>query len=153
MPQITTRLAQANDMPALLEMVHGLAAHHNDTSTLTLAMLERDVLGDAPWMTVIVAAHAANLLGYAALCPLAQLQFGVRGMDMHHLYVQPEARGQGVAKQLITASIAQSKSMGSRYLMVGTHPENTAAQQMYRTAGFSVMPAPGPRFRMKFDPA
>lgn len=151
MTQITTRRAQASDLPEILKMIHALAAHHDDVSTLTLAALRRDVLGDAPWMAVLVAEGGAGLLGYAALCPLAQLQFGVRGMDIHHLFVQPKARGQGVAKQLVTDSISHSKAMGCRYIMVGTHPENTKAQKMYHAIGFSAAPAPGPRFRMKFD--
>jgi len=153
MSEITTRLAAHHDLPATLEMEHALAAHHGDTATLTLDQLARDTLGNAPWVTLIVAERATVLLGYAALCPLVQMQFGVRGMDMHHLFVQPHARGTGVGRQLIDASIAQSKQMGCRFIMVGTHPDNQAAQEIYLAAGFSAAPAPGPRFRIKFDAA
>jgi len=151
MPDVSIRLAEAKELPDVLPMIHALAAHHHDTSTLTLDALKRDTLGDTPWITLIVAEQSENLLGYAALCPLTQLQFGVRGMDMHHLFVKPSARGQGIGQKLITAAIDHSKRQGCRYMMVGTHPENKAAQAMYLTAGFSEAPAPGPRFRMKFD--
>lgn len=153
MSEITTRLAARRDLHAVLEMAHALAAHHGDTATLTLAQLERDTLGDAPWITLIVAERATTLLGYATLCPLVQMQFGVRGMDIHHLFVLPDARGQGVGRQLIDATIIQSQQMGCRYIMVGTHPDNTAAQDIYLAAGFEKAPIPGPRFRMKFAAA
>ncbi len=150
MHPISTRRAKTKDLPAVLTMIHALGEHHGDTASLTLQALERDVLGDTPWITLIVAQNSEELLGYAALCPLAQLQFGVRGMDMHHLFVQPNARRSGVGQRLIDASIAETKAMGCQYIMVGTHPENRPAQEIYLTAGFSVVPAPGPRFRMKF---
>lgn len=151
MSEITTRMAVRRDLPAVLNMAHALAAHHGDTATLKLSDLERDTLGDTPWVTLIVAERATTLLGYAALCPLVQLQFGVRGMDMHHLFVQPDVRGRGVGRHLIEASIIQSKQMGCRYIMVGTHPDNKPAQEIYLAAGFALMDVSGPRFRMKFD--
>ncbi|MGC1495532.1 MAG: GNAT family N-acetyltransferase [Sulfitobacter sp.] len=144
-------LAAASDLPAVLDMIHALAAHHDDVATLSLGTLRRDVLGDAPWIKLIIAQSGPELLGYAALYPLAQLQFGVRGMDMHHLFVKADARGRGVGKALIKASIDHAKAAQCRFLMVGTHPDNLPAQQMYISAGFSSMPEPGPRFRMKFD--
>ena len=151
MTDVVTRLATAQDLPDVLKMVHALAVHHDDTATVTLSELEREVLGEAPWITVIIACDPENLLGYAALCPLAQLQFGARGMDMHHLFVEPDARGQGIGRGLIKASIDHVNLLGCRYIMVGTHPENIPAQEIYRAAGFSQIPAPGPRFRIKFD--
>ena len=63
MTQISTRLARKSDLPDVLDMVHTLAVHHNDAATLTLTTLERDALGDAPWITLIVAENATKLLG------------------------------------------------------------------------------------------
>ena len=148
---LSTRLAKVGDLPDVLAMVHALAAHHGDVATATLTDLERDVLHGTPWITLIVAEEKEGLLGYAALCPLVQLQFGARSMDMHHLFVKQAARGQGVARRLITAAMDHSKQLGCRYIMVGTHPENTPAQEIYLAAGFSAAPPPGPRFRIKLE--
>ena len=151
MTETTIRFAGSRDLSEVLAMIQALAEHHGDTAATTLADLERDTLQSPPWVTLIVAEKASGLLGYAALCPLAQLQFGVRGMDMHHLFVMPEVRGQGIAHDLIKASIEYSKGQGCRYVMVGTHPNNKAAQQVYLAAGFSKTPEAGPRFRIRFD--
>lgn len=151
MTEIITRLANADDLPSVSKMVAALADYNGDTSTLTLGTLRRDTLGDRPWIRVIVAEKGTEILGYAALCPLAQLQFGVRGMDIHHLFIVPHMRGQGVGAQLIKASIEHSKELGCRYITIGTQPENLPAQQVYLKAGFTPLPAPGPRYRMKFE--
>jgi GNAT superfamily N-acetyltransferase len=150
MPKILTRPVTASDLPDVCDMAHALAAHHGDHATLTLADLDRDMLGQSPWLRCLVAEHAGIRVGYAALVPLAQLQFGVRGMDLHHLFVRPEVRGQGVGRLLIDASIAEARALGCRYLTVGTDPKNAVAQQVYRAAGFDDLPPPGPRFRLKW---
>ncbi|MEP5031739.1 MAG: GNAT family N-acetyltransferase, partial [Marinomonas sp.] len=108
--------------------------------------LRRDTLGAAPWVHVLIAEGA----GYAALCPMAQLQFGVRGMDLHHLFVVPEVRGDGVGRALVEASLALTKELGGRFMTVGTDPENFAAQDTYRALGFEQRDASGPRFSMKW---
>ena len=148
MPLIT-RSATADDLPAVLPMIHALAAHHGDIATLTLETLAQDTAGPRPWITLIVAETDSALVGYAALCPLAQLPFGVRGMDMHHLFVAESHRNSGVGRALTDASLAQARRMGCRYVMVGTHPDNLAAQAIYAAMGFEQRPDGGPRFRIR----
>jgi len=142
------RLIRPDDLPPVLRMIHALAAYHGDRSTLTSQALARDALGQHPWITLLVAEGAGGVLGYAALCPLAQLQFGVRGMDMHHLFVTQSAREKGIGCALITESLATARAKGAAYVTVGTHPDNTAAQAIYLKAGFEARPESGPRFRM-----
>lgn len=134
------------DIPEVIEMAHALAAHHGDVATLTADDLRRDALGDVPWIHVLIAPGQ----GYAALSPLVQLQFGVRGMDLHHMFVMPEARGLGVGRALLAACVDVSKGEGCRYLMVGTHPDNRDAQAAYLSMGFSVRDGVGPRFLMRW---
>ncbi|MEH6520283.1 GNAT family N-acetyltransferase [Sulfitobacter sp.] len=134
------------DILDVLPMIQALATHHGDKAAITVDELRRDALGPSPWVRVLV----AEGLGYAALCPLSQLQFGVRGMDLHHIFVVESARGRGVGRALIDAAIACAKAEGARYLTVGTHPENVHAQDIYRSAGFEEFNAAGVRFRMKF---
>lgn len=134
------------DLPDVLRMISALAAHHGDTAAVTEGDLRRDALGAYPWVHVLV----AEGMGYAALCPLAQLQFGVRGMDLHHIFVDEGARGKGVGRALIDAALECAKSAGARYLTVGTHPDNVIAQNIYRAVGFEEISVSGPRFRMKW---
>ncbi len=149
MTDLSIRPVKPADLRHVFEMVQELAAHHGDTALLSMDDLARDCLGVIPWVRVLVAQRESRLIGYAALCPLAQVQFGVRGMDMHHLFVSETARGEGVGRALIEASIKAVKSLGCRYMTVGTHPDNASAAQVYRAAGFDELPARGPRFRIK----
>lgn len=146
MTDVAIRPLQVDDLAAVVEMAQALAAHHGDTATLDVAVLRRDALGSVPWITVLVAQRGAELLGYAALLPLAQVQFGVRGMDMQNLFVCPHARGQGVGAALVAGCEAYARSLDCRYLAVGTHPESRAAQQVYVALGYEQRAPAGPRF-------
>lgn len=150
MAEVTIRKAVEADLGALREMIFALARHHGDVATVTPQELHRDTMGDTPWVTILVAQLSDRLVGYAALCPLSQMQFGVRGTDLHHLFVYPDQRGTGIGRMLIEASIAQARALGCRFLAVGTHPDNTEAQALYRALGFEEVSSVGPRFRMKF---
>lgn len=152
MSRITTRHATVDDLPAVVEMAHALAGFHGDEATLTTEALARDALCDPHWIKLLVAVQKDRLIGYAALCPLVQLQYGARGMDMHHLFVRAEARGTGAGNVLIKASVEVAKGLGCRYLAVGTHPKNMAAQKFYEAAGFTRSQG-GPRFRIRVEEA
>jgi len=148
---VTIKPVTKPDLPAILSMARLLAAHHNDTPHLSLETLERDILGSPPWAITLIAKAKDHPAGYATLCPLIQLQWGVRGMDMHHLFVQPDWRGQGIATQLINAAIEIAADMGCTYMTVGTHPDNHHAQRLYQNAGFIPLPERGPRFSVKIE--
>ena len=91
----------------------------------------------------MVAEQGTMLVGYGTLCPLVQLQFGARGMDMHHLFVMPQVRRSGVGAALIAACLDHAKDHHCAYMTVGTDPDNSAAQEVYRAAGFEDLPPPG----------
>ncbi len=146
---ISIRPVREDDLPDLHRMVTALAAHHGDVATLTLDALRDDTIGESPWLYVLVA-QVEGLVGYAALCPMTQLQFGVRGMDMHHLFVRADMRRCGVGRALIDASMRLTRDLGCRFMTVGTHPENAEAAKVYLAAGFDPLPPSGPRFRIKF---
>jgi len=135
-----------SDLPDVLAMIHALAVHHGDVAMVTPEDLRRDALGPHPWLHVLVAKGS----GYCALHGQAQLHFGVRGMEVHHLYVHPAQRGAGIGRALMQAAQAYAQGLGCRYLTVGTHVDNTAAQAMYRAIGFDRLDREGPRFRVKW---
>lgn len=146
---VVVRRVERGDLPSLLDMVTALAAHHEDTARTSLDSLSRDVLGDASWLRVLVAEHDGRLVGYAALCPRAQMHFGLRGMDLHHLYVDPAFRGAGLGRKLIEASVEVATSLGCAFMVVGTDPQNHAAQAAYKACGFEALPGDGSRFWMQ----
>ncbi|MEP3442267.1 MAG: GNAT family N-acetyltransferase [Sulfitobacter sp.] len=60
------------------------------------------------------------------------------------------AWGGGIGRALMHAAQAYARGLGCRYLTVGTHVDNTAAQAMYRAIGFDRLDREGPRFRVKW---
>lgn len=150
MTSFAIRAVQSADLPGLLQMIEGLAAHHGDGPTARLEDLERDLLGPHPWLTGLVGEVEEGLGGYALLCPTAQVQFGVRGMDLHHLFVRPASRRQGLGRALVGAAITEARLRSCRFLTVGTAPDNRAAQEFYLSAGLTQRPSVGPRFSIRW---
>ncbi|WP_182912809.1 GNAT family N-acetyltransferase [Paracoccus onubensis] len=130
------RCARPTDAERIVQMVGKLAAHHGDTPALTADDLARDVFVANPWIYVLVAEARGELIGYSALCGLTRLQFGWRGMDMHHLFTEAAYRGRGVGRSLIAASKIKAIALSCSYLNVGTNPDNHKAQVFYEILGF-----------------
>ncbi|WP_313353143.1 GNAT family N-acetyltransferase [Paracoccus sp. (in: a-proteobacteria)] len=146
------RCALPTDAERIVQMVGTLASHHGDTPAITINDLARDVFGVNPWIYVLVAQAGKDLIGYAALCGLTRLQFGLRGMDMHHLFTEAAFRGRGVGQRLVEASKIKAISLSCSYLTVGTHPNNHRAQAFYAALGFERKDAHPPRFSMQLEP-
>lgn len=145
---VEIRDAKETDLPHLKRMVQALAEHHNDVPQITLEILKRDIFGATPWIYVIVAEAEGKAVGYAALCPLIQLQVGLRGIDMHHLFVEAGLRGQGIGKQLIQGAMQKARELSCSQMSVGTHPDNTNAQAVYLACGFERRDSTHPKFRI-----
>ncbi|WP_448956103.1 GNAT family N-acetyltransferase [Labrys neptuniae] len=145
------RSARPADAERILQMVEKLAAHHGDASALTLDNLARDLFGQKPWIYMLIAEAGDKLVGYAALCGLSQLQFGARGLDIHHLFTEANFRGGGVGTSLVEGCKIKARMLSCRYLTVGTHPDNHQAQGFYESLGFARRDSHHPRFSMRLD--
>lgn len=142
------RDAAESDVGRLLVMARALAAHHGDTATVTAKTIERDVFGENPWVYVLVLEVEGEVVGYSALCPLIHFQAGVRGIDMHHLFVEERFRARGLGRQLIDASIQKARELSCGYMKVGTHADNKDAQATYLACGFVRRDATNPGFHI-----
>lgn len=136
--------ATPDDLDRLLPMVHALAAHHGDPAACTSEALERDLFGPNAFLQVLIAEA-----GYTALYPMAMLHWGVRGMEMHHLFVQPAQRGTGLGKALVQAAVDLTRAQDGHFLTLGTHPANAQARAFYAALGFQPH-HPGARMRLRF---
>lgn len=146
---ITIRKMAKGDVPEVVTMISALATCHDDQPNIDAERLVRDALGTHPWATVLVADGGSQLVGYAALLPMAQLQFGARGMDMHHLFVCRDARGNGVGAALVRGCQAEARDRECSFMTVGTHPDNHKAGRFYEREGFLRRTGTGPRFSMR----
>lgn len=73
---VELRDAAQADIPRLLSMVRALAIHHGDVPEVSTDVLKRDFFGEIPWVYVVVAEVEGEVVGYAVLCPLINLQAG-----------------------------------------------------------------------------
>lgn len=146
--EIKIRDAVNADIPRILSMVQALAIFHDDVPQITSEAIERDAFGEIPWIYIMVLEIKGVVVGYSALCPLAHLEMGVRGIDMHHLFIEEEFRGLGIGKKLINASIQKARELSCEFMKVGTHPENTGAQSVYLACGFVKRRSSNSRFHI-----
>ncbi len=149
--EFAIRSAQAADVPQLVELIGQLAAHHGDTATASPDFLHQDLFGQTPWISMLVAEAASQLVGYAALCPLYRAQFSHRGIDLHHLYVTPEHRTQGVGTALVKAGMDMALARRCTYFLVAARADNLEAQRFYERLGFTRSLAGGVRFTKVLD--
>ena len=145
-PMVTIRAARRGDLPALGEMIGELAAHHGDAAAVTPENLERDLFGQMPWISALVAEAGGELIGYAILVPLYRAQQGVRGMDLHHLYVRPAHRGTGIGRHLVGKAREQARIAGATYLSVSAATGNFKAHRFYESENFKAGPVTGMRY-------
>jgi phosphinothricin acetyltransferase len=86
----------------------------------------------------LVASHAGEILGWAALSPVSARPV-YRGVAEVSVYVAARARGRGIGKALLAALIAESERHGIWTMQAGIFPENTASIRLHRKAGFRIV--------------
>lgn len=145
-PVVTIRAARQGDLESLCAMITALAAHHGDAATPTVAALSNDLFGARPWVTALVAEAGGRLIGYAMLTPLYRANETARGMDLHHLYVDPDHRGTGIGRHLLARAREEAVRAGCAYLSVGAATGNVRAHRFYESEHFTPRPVTGMRY-------
>lgn len=90
----------------------------------------------APLGVMLVAMSGDDVLGCGGLIALEE---GVG--EIKRMYVRPAARGRGIGAALLTGLLAHATEMGFARVRLDTAPELQAAQALYRSFGFSLIPS------------
>ncbi|MFD2767989.1 GNAT family N-acetyltransferase [Micromonospora eburnea] len=78
------------------------------------------------------------VLGWVAVSPTSTRAV-YAGVVEHSVYVDPAARGRGVARLLLDTLIASTERAGIWTIQSGVFPENTASLALHQRAGFRVV--------------
>lgn len=94
----------------------------------------RDELADTRHRRYVVALGAAGeLLGWAGIRVLGETA------EILTVGVIPAARRQGIARQLLTTLLDEARSRQAIEVFLEVRSDNTAAQTLYETEGFTVL--------------
>ncbi len=142
MPSLTIDVVPESQLeeirPLLLDLLH------SEQNSSAEVQVSRESLEQ--WLPATAASfqgrnhiYAARLNGRVVgfcWCVIFDPGTGLEG-EVAELYVEPGARGQGLAGRLVQAAVELFKRERVTFACVWTRPENETAVRTYRRAGFS----------------
>ncbi|WBB74682.1 GNAT family N-acetyltransferase [Micromonospora sp. WMMD1128] len=137
----TIRPVRPEDVPAVVAMVHELAAYERapEQCHLTAEQLDAALFGPEPALFGHVAVDAADEpVGFALWFLNFSTWAGVHGIYLEDLYVRPDARGTGAGRLLLAALAAICVERGYQRLewwMINWNP----AARFYAAIGATPM--------------
>ncbi|WP_281937746.1 GNAT family N-acetyltransferase [Micromonospora sp. AKA38] len=137
----TIRPVRPEDVPAVVAMVHELAAYERapEQCHLTVEQLHAAIFPSAPALFGHVAVDAADApVGFALWFLNFSTWAGVHGIYLEDLYVRPDARGTGAGRQLLATLAAICVERGYQRLdwwMINWNP----AARFYASIGATPM--------------
>ncbi|MEV4002199.1 GNAT family N-acetyltransferase [Actinomadura sp. NPDC049753] len=110
------RYATTGDVPEILRLVHELAEYERARHEVkaTEDQLRDRLFGDDPKVFAHVAEHDGRVVGFAVWFLSFSTWNGTHGIYLEDLYVEPEYRGHGYGKALLTelARVADDRGYG-----------------------------------------
>jgi GNAT superfamily N-acetyltransferase len=97
---------------------------------------EFEALPDAPPKALWVADCGGRILGSVFVAPF---EGSAETAQLRMLYVEPEARGQGLGTTLVRQVVSFARDKGYRRVKLWTQENLTAARRIYAAAGFRVI--------------
>lgn len=137
----TFRQATEGDVPALLAMMEafyrseGIDWQPAAVEGALGRLLNEDRLGTVPLMEL-----AGRLAGYAVVTLGYDLEYHGHDAYLTELWVEPWARGRGMARRLLDEAERLMRAQGVRALHLGVRPENERAVALYGRAGYRPSP-------------
>jgi GNAT superfamily N-acetyltransferase len=131
------RAATTDDVPALFELIKGLAAYERllEQLSATEESLRRHLFGARPAAEAVLAEEHGVAVGFALYFHNFSTFLGRPGLYLEDLFVRPEYRGRGYGKALMVfvARLAQARGCGR--LEWSVLDWNRPAREFYRTLG------------------
>ena len=133
---LSIRPATAEDAATVVAMVAALCRHDGaPESELDEATFQADGFGPEAGFTALIAERDGRALGFAAYTRAYVVEWASRGCYLLQLWVEEEARDQGVGKALVAAVCQAGKAAGAEFLAWNTAVSNASAERFYRRLG------------------
>jgi GNAT superfamily N-acetyltransferase len=134
--------ARRADVPAILEMIHGLAEFER-LEHLCIASeydIERALFGDQPLVEVVLAWEGDRTAGFALFFHNFSTFLGRRGLYLEDLFVRPEFRRRGYGRALLVHLARLAVERGCGRFEWTVLDWNAPAIGFYRQLGAQVLP-------------
>ncbi len=133
---VLIRPATSDDVPLIHALVRGLAEYEREPASaqLTEADLLRDGFGRDPAFSCLIAECDGVGCGFALYFPIYSTWAG-RSLYLEDLFVEPEYRGRGIGKALLTRVASLAVEQGCARLDWSVLRWNTPAIGFYQRLG------------------
>jgi mycothiol synthase len=138
-PCIRIRPLRVGEDPALLAALNRAWAGTWNFRPITATALANDLRGQRAGMLVaVVNADESHIIGtaHALFDPTHRNPDGGPYAWISNLTTDPEWRGRGLGRALLAAGLTHAYERGARSIALSVDGSNTAALQLYRSAGF-----------------
>ncbi|HKU12285.1 MAG TPA: GNAT family N-acetyltransferase [Sinomonas sp.] len=143
LPLVSTRLrpAQPQDVPAILELIHDLAAYEREPDAVknTVPVLTEQLFGEHPAIFAHVIEEEGTVMGFALWFLNYSTWEGTHGIYLEDLYVRPEARGRGYGKALLQELARIAVDRGYARVEWSVLKWNEPSIGFYRSLGAAAM--------------
>lgn len=119
------------DLPRLREMLQALADHEGGGAVASVEALVAAAFGPCPLIRALIAPH-----GMVIYFPEFSTHRGLPGVYIQDLYVAPQARGRGLARALLKATLTH-QDWGARFISLTVAHDNDLGRAFYAKAGFA----------------
>ena len=138
MADTTVRPMTADDAgPVLAIYQAGLDGGHASFETTAPTWADFDA-GRLPEHRFVAVDRDGTVRGWIAVSPTSARAV-YAGVVEHSVYVDPAARGRGVARLLLATLIGSTEAAGIWTIQSGVFPENTGSLALHQRAGFRVI--------------
>ncbi len=132
---ITCRRALASDAALIHDLLVENATHDGGAISGTPQTLLRHGFGPHPLFRAVLA-FDDQPLGLSLFFPEYSSWRGATGVFIQDLYLRPAARGKGMGRDLLAASLAESADWQPQFVTLMVQRKNTGARGFYAALGF-----------------
>ena len=136
------RPAVREDLASIVRLIHGLAEFEKLTHLVevTPESLAPHLFGDRPVAEALVAERVGRVVAFALFFTNFSTFLARPGLYLEDLFVEPEARGQGIGQALLEHLARLAASRGCGRFEWSVLDWNEGAIRFYQRMGATVMP-------------